>query len=188
MTGIPLKIAAKVDPRDREYYESVRHLLEAPGVEFIGEIDQRQKDAFLGQACALIFPIRWPEPFGLVMIEAMATGTPVIAGRFGSVPEVLDDGVTGFICDSNEEMALAIERVHELDRARCRAVVEERFSASSMADGYEAMYRRLINRRPVEELAGIARERVRVLSNGEGPRPALESAGNGAHPVDGLAD
>ncbi|HZU77368.1 MAG TPA: glycosyltransferase family 4 protein, partial [Dehalococcoidia bacterium] len=140
MTGIPLKIAAKVDPRDREYYESVRHLLEAPGVEFIGEIDQRQKDAFLGQACALIFPIRWPEPFGLVMIEAMATGTPVIAGRFGSVPEVLDDGVTGFICDSNEEMALAIERVHELDRARCRAVVEERFSASSMADGYEAMY------------------------------------------------
>src|SRR6185437_13736777 len=142
--GIPLKVAAKIDPADRSYYEArVAPQLRDPLIDYVGEIGQRDKDAFLGRALALLFPIRWPEPFGLVMAEAMATGTPVIAGRFGAVPEVIDDGRTGFICDSAEEMALAIERVGELDRAACRAVVQERFSATVMASGYEAIYRRL---------------------------------------------
>jgi glycosyltransferase involved in cell wall biosynthesis len=167
MAGVPLKIAAKIDPRDRAYYERIRHLIEGPGVEFLGEINQRQKDAFLGQACALIFPIRWPEPFGLVMVEAMAAGTPVIAGRFGSVPEVLEDGVTGFICDSNEEMALALERVLELDRERCRSTVAERFSAAAMADGYEGVYRKLVSRRGCSEPALPAPERLFAV-NGSG--------------------
>lgn len=142
---LPLKVAAKVDPVDREYYESrVRPLFAEAQVEFIGEITEREKDAFLGQALALLFPIRWPEPFGMVMVEAMATGTPVIAGRFGSVPEVVDDGVTGFICDSVQEMALACGRAAMLDRSACRARVEERFTPAHMAGGYEALYRRLI--------------------------------------------
>lgn len=160
LSGVPLKIAAKVDPRDQDYYQQIKHLLEEPFVEYVGEVDQREKDQFLGRARALIFPIRWPEPFGLVMVEAMATGTPVIAGRFGSVPEVVEDGRTGFICDSTEEMALAAERLGELDRAVCRRVVEERFSTSVMASGYEAMYRRLSGGRTpgaaceaIEELA-----------------------------------
>ncbi|HZQ37477.1 MAG TPA: glycosyltransferase family 4 protein [Dehalococcoidia bacterium] len=149
LAGIPLKVAAKIDPADRKYYEErVAPLLRGPLVEYVGEIDQREKDIFLGRALALLFPIRWPEPFGLVMAEAMATGTPVIAGRFGSVPEVIEDGRTGFICDSVEEMALAAERVGELDRATCRAVVQRRFSAAAMAEAYEAIYRRLV-------LAGI---------------------------------
>ena len=151
LAGIPLKIAAKIDPADRNYYEQrVAPLLRHPLIEYIGEVGQADKDIFLGRALALLFPIRWPEPFGLVMAEAMATGTPVIAGRFGSVPEVIEDGRTGFICDSLEEMALAAERVAELDRATCRRVVEQRFSAAAMAGGYEAVYRRLLGaeRRP----------------------------------------
>jgi glycosyltransferase involved in cell wall biosynthesis len=156
LAGIPLKVAAKIDPADRKYYEErVAPLLRGPLVEYVGEINQKEKDIFLGRALALLFPIRWPEPFGLVMAEAMATGTPVIAGRFGSVPEVIDDGHTGFICDSVEEMALAAERVGELDRATCRAVVQQRFSAAAMAEGYEAIYRRL--------LSGAAAAEPRVL-------------------------
>jgi glycosyltransferase involved in cell wall biosynthesis len=144
LAGVPLKIAAKVDPVDREYYESrLKPLLRDPLVEYIGEVNQQEKDAFLGRASALLFPIRWPEPFGLVMAEALACGTPVIAGRFGSVPEIVEDGVTGFICDSVEEMALAVERVGELDRAASWAHVAAHFSVARMADGYEALYRRL---------------------------------------------
>jgi glycosyltransferase involved in cell wall biosynthesis len=139
--GMPLKIAAKIDPVDEAYYhDHVRPLLAHPLIEFVGEVTEREKDAFLGRARALIFPIRWPEPFGLVMAEAMATGTPVIAGRFGSVPEVVEDGVTGFICDSLDEMVLAVRRLGEIDRAACRAHVEQSFSASRMADGYERIY------------------------------------------------
>lgn len=144
LAGMPLKIAAKVDPADAAYYRDVvRPLLDHPLVEYIGEVNEREKDAFLGGALALLFPIRWPEPFGLVMAEAMATGTPVIAGRFGSVPEVITDGVTGFIGDSLEEMALAIRQLGQIDRAACRAAVESRFSAAAMADGYERIYRQV---------------------------------------------
>jgi glycosyltransferase involved in cell wall biosynthesis len=144
LTGLPLKIAAKVDPADQDYYrERVRPLFDHPLVEYVGEVNEREKDDFLGRALTLIFPVRWPEPFGLVMVEAMATGTPVVAGRFGSVPEVIDDRRTGFICDSLQEMALAIRRLATIDRAACRAHVEERFSARQMADGYEALYTKL---------------------------------------------
>ncbi len=144
LAGMPLKVAAKVDPVDQAYYrERVRPMLDHPLVEYIGEISEREKDAFLGQAMALIFPVRWPEPFGLVMAEAMAAGTPVIAGRFGSVPEVVEDGKTGFICDSLAEMVLAIRRLGEIDRQRCRIVAQDRFSAQRMARDYEAVYRRL---------------------------------------------
>ena len=151
MAGLPLKIAAKVDPVDQAYYEQrIVPLLADPLVDYVGEVDQRTKDAFLGGALALLFPIRWPEPFGLVMAEALATGTPVIAGRFGSVPEVIEDGVTGFVCDSVEEMALAVERVGELDRAACRQAALDRFSAAQMAGGYEALYGRLTGQRTVD--------------------------------------
>jgi glycosyltransferase involved in cell wall biosynthesis len=145
LAGVPLKVAAKVDPTDETYYREVaRPLFARHGVEYLGEITEREKDSFLGQALALLFPIRWPEPFGLVMAEALATGTPVIAGRFGSVPEVVDDGVTGFIGDSLEEMALAIRRVGELDRSACRARAEQRFSADHMAAGYERIYQAVL--------------------------------------------
>ncbi|MHB8575989.1 MAG: glycosyltransferase family 4 protein [Dehalococcoidia bacterium] len=175
LAGMPLKIAAKVDPRDQEYYESIKHLLKGPDVEFIGEVNQHEKDAFLGRACALIFPIQWPEPFGLVMVEAMAAGTPVIAGRFGSVPEVLDDGITGFVCDSVDEMALAAERVAELDREACRRVVEERFSAPRMADGYEAIYRRLLGAGSITASAASATSaRNGALDEGVGGSTALD--------------
>lgn len=145
LSGVPLKIAAKVDPVDEVYYrERIRPLLDHPLIEFIGEISDREKDAFLGQALALIFPVRWPEPFGLVMVEAMATGTPVIAGRFGSVPEVVDDGETGFICDSLEEMVLAIRRLDEIDRTTCRRHTERRFSTQRMAEDYVTVYQKLL--------------------------------------------
>jgi glycosyltransferase involved in cell wall biosynthesis len=144
MAGLPLKLAAKIDPIDRAYYEQrLAPLLADPQFTYIGEVDQRTKDAFLGGARALLFPIRWPEPFGLVMAEALATGTPVIAGRFGSVPEVIEDGVTGFICDSVEEMALAVERIGELDRMACRSAALERFSPAQMAASYDVLYDQL---------------------------------------------
>ena len=144
-TGIPLKIAAKVDEVDREYHEQVvRPLLDGRLVEHIGEIGEGEKGAFLGDAYALLFPVDWPEPFGLAMAEAMACGTPVLALRRGSVPEVVEDGATGFVRDTLEELAGAAERVPELDRRRCRERVEARFSAAAMADGYEAAYRRLL--------------------------------------------
>jgi glycosyltransferase involved in cell wall biosynthesis len=143
--GVPLKVAAKVDPVDESYYEErIKPLFAHPLVEYIGEVSEQEKDGFLGQALALLFPVRWPEPFGLVMAEAMATGTPVIAGRFGSVPEVVVDGVTGFIADSVEEMVLAVRRLGELDRGACRRHVAQRFTAAQMADGYEAVYRQVI--------------------------------------------
>ena len=142
--GLPLRIAAKVDPIDREFFEArVKPLLDHPLVEFVGEIDNRQKARFLGDAIALLFPIDWPEPFGLVMIEAMACGTPVIASRCGSVPEVVVPGRTGFIADSVEELVAAVARVHTIDRAECRRHVERRFAVAHMADGYEAVYERL---------------------------------------------
>lgn len=143
--GIPLRIAAKVDKADRDYFETrIRHLLREPGVEVVGEIDEARKGSFLGNALAVLFPIDWPEPFGLVMIEAMACGTPVIAFPGGSVPEVLEDGVTGRIVSSIDEAVEAVERLDTLSRRRCREVFEKRFTARRMADDHVALYGRLL--------------------------------------------
>ncbi len=146
-TGMHLRIAAKVDRADRDYFaEVIQPLLRkaGPRVEFVGEVGGADKNRFLGDACALLFPIDWPEPFGLVMIEAMACGTPVIAFRRGSVPEVMEDGVTGFVVEDMDGAVRAVERVPGLDRAGCRRVFEERFSAGRMARNYLAVYRRLV--------------------------------------------
>ena len=154
--GLPLRIAAKVDAVDRAYFErEVRPLLDHPLIDFIGEIDEQQKSDFLGHAAALLFPIDWPEPFGLVMIEAMACGVPVVAFRGGSVPEVIDPGVTGFIVDSIDEAIDATRRVHLLDRAQCRATFERRFTARHMATDYVRLYEQLRTRTD-GVLAGVA--------------------------------
>jgi len=142
--GLRLKIAAKVDAADRAYFERViEPLLADPLIEFVGEIGDAEKSAFLGDARALLFPIDWPEPFGLAMIEAMACGTPVVAWRRGSVPEVVDDGVTGFVVASEDEAVAAVHRVSGLDRRRVRTVFERRFTATVMARNYVDLYRRL---------------------------------------------
>ena len=142
--GMPLKIAAKVDRVDQAYFDQViRPLLRDPLVEFVGEIGEPDKGAFLGDASALLFPIDWPEPFGLVMIEAMACGTPVIAYRRGSVPEVIEDGWTGFIVDDVAGAVAAVERLDGLDRGMIRARFEQRFTARRMAKDYLAAYDRL---------------------------------------------
>jgi glycosyltransferase involved in cell wall biosynthesis len=139
--GIPLKVAAKVDKADLDYYNNkVKKLLKGPGVEFVGEIGDRDKEEFLGRAMALLFPIDWPEPFGLVMIEAMANGTPVIAFRRGSVPELIDEGVAGFVVDSLDEAVAAVPRAAALDRSGIRGRFEERFSVQRMARDYVELY------------------------------------------------
>jgi len=143
--GIPLKIAAKVDRADEAYFrDEIAPLLKQPGVEFIGEIDERQKREFLGEALALVFPIDWPEPFGLAMIEAMACGTPVLGFRCGSVSEVIDDGVTGIVVDSLDDAIAALPRVIELDRRAVRRRFEERFLSARMAQDYVNLYRALL--------------------------------------------
>jgi len=153
--GIPLKIAAKVDIVDEAYFrECVVPLLSGPGVEFIGEINERQKSQFLGEALALLFPIDWPEPFGLTMIEAMACGAPVLAFRRGSVPEIIDDGITGVIVDGMDQAAAALPRVLGLDRRAIRRRFEERFSAALMAKNYVNLYRSLLMPAPEVVLGG----------------------------------
>jgi glycosyltransferase involved in cell wall biosynthesis len=143
---IPLKIAGKVDQVDKEYFESVvEPLLRHPLVEFVGEIGDGEKDEFLGNAYALLFPIDWPEPFGLVMIEAMACGTPVIAYRGGAVSEVMEQGHTGFIVKGLEDAVAAVQRVPELSRKRCREIFEQRFTAARMAHDYVQVYELLIS-------------------------------------------
>ncbi len=142
--GLPLLVAAKVDRADQTYYEQeIAPLFARPHVRFLGEVDDRQKERLLQGARALLFPIDWPEPFGLVMIEAMACGTPVVAFAGGSVPEVIEPGLTGFIVESEEEAVEAVARCRTLDRARIRARFEERFSAERMARDYLALYRQL---------------------------------------------
>jgi glycosyltransferase involved in cell wall biosynthesis len=142
--GMTLRIAAKIERLDQVYYENViRPLLDHPGIEFVGEIRQGDKGAFLGDAAALLFPIDWPEPFGLVQIEAMACGTPVIAYRHGSVPEIVEPGITGAIVASEEEAVEALARLPTFDRARIRSRFEERFSAARMARDYLALYEAL---------------------------------------------
>jgi glycosyltransferase involved in cell wall biosynthesis len=144
-TGIPLRIAAKVDAVDRKYFETeIEPLMNDPLIEYIGEIGETEKQEFLGNARALLFPIDWPEPFGLVMIEAMACGTPVIAFRCGSVPEVMQDGVTGYVVDTVEEAIAAVGRIDALSRAGVRAYFEERFTAPTMAKNYVAIYKKLM--------------------------------------------
>jgi len=139
--NMPLKIAAKVDPADRVYYErEIKHLLSTPNVEFVGEINEQQKGAFLGDAYAYLFPIDWPEPFGLTMIESMACGTPIIAFNCGSVPEVITHGVTGFIVDTVDDAVNAVQQAAVLDRAACRAEFMKRFSAPRMAQQYVKLY------------------------------------------------
>lgn len=144
--GMKLKIAAKIDQVDREYFAAeIEPLLAQPHVEFVGEIAEHEKSEFLGKAAGLLFPIAWREPFGLAMIEAMACGTPVIALRNGSVPEVVDDGVTGFIVDDEGTAARAAEELHQLDRALVRTVFERRFTSRRMAEDYTRIYRELIS-------------------------------------------
>jgi glycosyltransferase involved in cell wall biosynthesis len=158
--GMPLRIAAKVDPADKAYFEgSVRSLLQGTDVKFVGEIGDRDKNEFLGKARALLFPIDWPEPFGLVLIEALACGTPVIAFRGGSVEEIIEDGVTGFVVGNIEEACNAVSRLDLIDRAVCRSRFEQRFGASRMCRDYVHAYRRII------EHPRVPFERRRRLEN-----------------------
>jgi glycosyltransferase involved in cell wall biosynthesis len=161
-TGMPLRIAAKV-PRDHRSYfkEHLEPLIDGKNIQLVGEVDDRRKQGFLDGAAALLFPINWPEPFGLVMIEAMACGTPVIAFRAGSVPEVIDDGVTGFIVDSEEEAVRAAGRVGKLNRREIRRIFEQRFTARRMADDYVDIYRQLTDG-SVLALKPLAPDAIRV--------------------------
>ena len=148
--GMPIKIAAKIDAADKEYFDSkISRLFDDPLVEYIGEIGECDKSDFLGNAHALLFPIDWPEPFGLVMIEAMACGTRVIGYHMGSVPEILDEGTTGYLVDNLDEAVNAVYRISSLDRKICRQVFEERFSARRMCLDYLEVYKRLQDRTPV---------------------------------------
>jgi glycosyltransferase involved in cell wall biosynthesis len=142
--GMPLKILAKVDESERDYFErEIEPMLKRPGVEFLGEVDELQRNQLLSEALALLFPIDWPEPFGLVMIEAMVTGTPVITRPRGAAPEVVAHGRTGFIAESLDDLVAAVKRADTLDRRECRRHVESRFSVRRMVDDYEAVYARL---------------------------------------------
>jgi glycosyltransferase involved in cell wall biosynthesis len=149
-TGLPLRVAGKISPEDRAYYDRVIDPLfrSASDVQYLGEVGGAEKNAFLGHARALLFPIDWDEPFGLVMIEALACGTPVIAFRRGSVPEVLTDGVTGYVVDGAGAAADAVGRIDCIDRRACRAAFDRRFRAERMAQDYLAVYRDLL-REPV---------------------------------------
>jgi glycosyltransferase involved in cell wall biosynthesis len=151
--GMPLKIAAKVDAVDRDYFDTeIRKLLTPPDVEYIGEISDSEKSNFLSGAMALLAPIAWPEPFGLVLIEAMACGTPVIAFNRGSVPEIVEDGLTGFVVEGKEEAVAATDRLSRLSRRAIRQRFEERFTARRMAREYLIVYRSLIEKRPQRQL------------------------------------
>lgn len=154
-SDIPLKVAAKVDPCDAAYYEAVaKPAMRHPLVEYVGEIGDHEKQELLGGALALLFTIDWPEPFGLVMIESLACGTPVIGYRRGSVAEVVQHGVTGFVVDGVEQAVRAVNRVGEISRRRCRSIFEARFSVQRMAEDYLTVYRSLTeSRRPLVEAA-----------------------------------
>jgi glycosyltransferase involved in cell wall biosynthesis len=171
-TGMPLKIAAKVDKIDAGYFEThVKPLLAHPLVEFVGEIGEAEKDRFLGEAAVVLFPVDWPEPFGLVMIEAMACGTPVVAFARGSVPEVMRDGVSGFIVEDLEQAVRAVPRALALSRAACRAYFEDRFQVARMAEDYVRIYERILaGSRADDEVT-----RRRVVS----PSPSAVSTSSG---------
>jgi glycosyltransferase involved in cell wall biosynthesis len=165
--GIPLKIAAKVDKVDEDYFRNdILPLIEGPGVEFVGEINEREKTKFLGEAAALLFPVDWPEPFGLVMIEAMACGTPVLAFRCGSVAEVIEGGITGKVVNSEVEAIAALPEILSYDRRAVRRGFEERFTAARMAKDYVGSYRRLLKTRT----SGVKLRKV-DLNGGNGSTP-----------------
>jgi glycosyltransferase involved in cell wall biosynthesis len=165
--GIRIKIAAKIDKVDEAYFrESIAPLFNLPGVEYIGEIDERSKSEFLGQASALLFPIDWPEPFGLSMIEAMACGTPVLAFRCGSVPEIVDPGVTGLIVDTMDEAIRVLPQVLGFDRRAVRQKFEQRFSAARMAKDYVQVYRSLIKGQALPERDAPVSRRQLELEQG----------------------
>jgi len=165
--GLRIKIAAKIDKVDEAYFrEHIASLFNLPGVEYIGEIDERSKSEFLGEASALLFPIDWPEPFGLSMIEAMACGTPVLAFRCGSVPEIIDPGVTGLIVDSMDEAIRVMPQVLALDRRAVRQKFEQRFSASRMAKDYVQVYRSLIKQQALAERDAPVSRRQPELEQG----------------------
>jgi glycosyltransferase involved in cell wall biosynthesis len=167
--GIPLKIAAKVDRVDEDYFRTeIVPLIDGPGVEFIGEINEREKTEFLGEAAALLFPVDWPEPFGLAMIEAMACGAPVLAFRCGSIPEVIEDGVTGKVVDSEEEAIAALPEILSYDRHAVRRRFEENFTATRMAKNYVVIYRNLSRTRTMNGEAQSAWPRHLNLKNGNG--------------------
>jgi glycosyltransferase involved in cell wall biosynthesis len=152
-SGLPLKIAAKVDKLDMPYFEGrIRHLLDHPLVEFLGEVGDREKNGLVGSALGFLHPIDWPEPFGLSMIEAMACGTPVIARRRGAIPEVVDDGITGFVFEDDAEAVDFIrQRLSSFSRQKCRARFEERFLARRMAADYVKVYESILDRHLVEQ-------------------------------------
>jgi glycosyltransferase involved in cell wall biosynthesis len=177
--GMPLKVAAKIASADRDYYESeIKPLFADPLVEYVGEIGEAEKNAFLGGAAAVLFPIDWPEPFGLVMIEAMACGTPVVAFRCGSVPEVMRDGVSGYVVDSIDAAVAATARAIALPRTGVRAYFEERFSAPRMASDYLTIFEELI------DSARVRRGRGRTAFG----LAAIDADGDAdaGHGVDGL--
>jgi glycosyltransferase involved in cell wall biosynthesis len=162
--GISLKIAAKVDKVDEDYFRNdILPLIEGPGVEFVGEINEREKTKFLGEAAALLFPVDWPEPFGLVMIEAMACGTPVLAFRSGSVPEVIEDGVTGKVVDSEEKAIAALPAILSYDRRAVRNRFEKRFTATRMAKDYAGIYRHLLRKSAPNDETQSSRPRQLAL-------------------------
>jgi glycosyltransferase involved in cell wall biosynthesis len=174
-SGLPIKIAAKIDKADREYYQSrIKHLFDHPLVEYIGEINEKQKQDFLGNALALLFPINWCEPFGMVLIEALACGTPVIAWKMGSVPEIVEHGVSGYIIENQEEALEAIKNIHRISRHAVRTAFERRFTACRMAQDYLAIYkhlirkarphrhRRYINGTPITAASGLSKLRLNM--------------------------
>jgi glycosyltransferase involved in cell wall biosynthesis len=190
--GIPLKIAAKVDKVDEDYFRNdILPLINGPGVEFIGEINEREKTKFLGEAAALLFPVNWPEPFGLVMIEAMACGTPVLAFRCGSIPEVIDDGVTGKLVDTEAEAIAALPEILSYDRRTVRQRFEQRFTATRMAKNYVSTYRQLLKPRTSNGKTQSIRPRQLDLDAGTGvipvsiekPLPPLFEGANSEIPV-----
>lgn len=143
--GIPLRIAAKVDQADRSYFEAeIEPSLSHPLIEYVGEITDDEKNDFLGEACALLAPYDWPEPFGLVLIESLACGTPVLCYRRGSIPEIIDHGVTGFICETFNDMIEAVGRIPTIDRKQCRLAFEERFTVERMVRDYLRLYAQVI--------------------------------------------
>jgi glycosyltransferase involved in cell wall biosynthesis len=171
--GMPLKIAAKVDNADRDYFEAqIRPLLDSPLIEYLGEIGDHEKSNFLSGAMALLATIDWPEPFGLVMIEAMACGTPVIAFNRGSVPEVVDDGLTGFIVEDETSAVAAVSRLPALSCDKVRRRFEERFTARRMANDYLAVYRGLMENH--------ASPRLSLVGNDESVAVRMSVAQQGA--------
>jgi glycosyltransferase involved in cell wall biosynthesis len=148
LTGIPLKVAAKIDKADQEYFDScIKPSLDSPDIEFLGEIGYPEKNQFLGDALALLFPICWPEPFGIVMIESMACGTPVIAYPLGSVPEVMKDGVSGYVVADLEAAVEAVTKIDQLDRRKVRKYFDQRFTAAHMTQDYLRIYQQMLNRK-----------------------------------------